>query len=357
MTGERGDINLRRYTSEDRAEFLELYRSVFGNEGRREWFEWKYRENPYTDRVPIIVAEADGTLIGACPNFVLKLRVGDTVFTAVQPCDVMVHPDYRGMGIFSSLLSRSMEVHQREGVELGFTFPNEQSLPAFIPEWEPIDHPSVCYRLLPEAAVKYIPEIARAPLARVLDGITRRGGRSTDQSDVTVQRTTEVPSRTLSEIYHRHVPKRIHSVRDEEFHRWRFDRPGTEYVFHVAWSDGDPISALVKATVGDGVSHLVESLPLQHLSDEVIAKLLRSCLQDRGGSRSIAVFEPDVPASVLNSFGFYGIDQFPFEYIASSRSLIVNKLGSHAGGDWKIGGQDVRNPASWRLSYIDHDTQ
>ncbi|MFC6757485.1 hypothetical protein ACFQER_13440 [Halomicroarcula sp. GCM10025894] len=58
--------DIRWYRAADRAQYIDLYADVLGSwQHSPEWFDWKYVSNPYVDHVPIVVATADGDLVGA----------------------------------------------------------------------------------------------------------------------------------------------------------------------------------------------------------------------------------------------------------------------------------------------------
>ena len=95
----RSDYGIRRFRPDDVDAFLELHRDAFGADHGREWFAWKYEENPYVYHVPVFVAERAGDLVGARPFFALELSVNDGRHLALQPCDTMIHPDHRQRGL------------------------------------------------------------------------------------------------------------------------------------------------------------------------------------------------------------------------------------------------------------------
>jgi len=356
MEGEQ-DYHVRPYSPEDLTGFLELYRRVFESPVDEQWFDWKYVQNPYLDHVPIVVAERDETLVGASPGFALRLRAGDVTCVALQPCDVMVHPEYRNQGIFSSLLDRFIETYERGVPELAFTFPNQQSLPAFLPEWESITHPPLYYRLLPEIATEIVPEYAGRSIAKLVDrvvGLRDQLSVETDDS-LSVRRTADLPVDVLADLYESSVPNAIHSVRDEEFLEWRFSRPDRSYVAYVARRGGDACGALIRSTPRNGTVHLLEFLPLAGRSESVSTELLSAALGDVENVQSIAVLGDELPRSVLRSFSFVSLSSPPFSYVIEPRALVVKPLRP-GGSDWEVNGHDIRDPAEWRLSFVDHDT-
>src|SRR5690606_3059938 len=51
---------------------------------------------------------------------------------AYQPCDTVVHPDYRGRGIFSGINKVRISDVKKESGDIIFNFPNENSLRGYV---------------------------------------------------------------------------------------------------------------------------------------------------------------------------------------------------------------------------------
>lgn len=81
-------------------DFLELFRINFGKPRSREYFEWKYVQNPFRLNIhTIIVAEENNRLVGARGAVFSRMMIkGNEIYTT-QGTDTMVHPEFRGQGI------------------------------------------------------------------------------------------------------------------------------------------------------------------------------------------------------------------------------------------------------------------
>ena len=79
----------------------------------------------------MLVAEADGRLIGLRAFMRWRFRADDRVVHAVRAVDTATHPDYQGRGVFSMLTRRAIE-EMRGEIELIFNTPNEKSLPGYL---------------------------------------------------------------------------------------------------------------------------------------------------------------------------------------------------------------------------------
>jgi GNAT superfamily N-acetyltransferase len=125
---------IRSYRDDDEAEVLELLAATLGEgpAGRRppEFFRWKHRENPFGHSY-MLLAEADGRIVGLRAFLRWKFQVNNRVVLAVRAVDTATHPDYQGRGIFSRLTREAMR-ELRDEADLIFNTPNEKSLPGYL---------------------------------------------------------------------------------------------------------------------------------------------------------------------------------------------------------------------------------
>lgn len=97
--------NLRRYQPGDEIGITELLSATFGKWHDLKYWNWWYKRNPAG--TPIIwVAEFDGKIIGHYGIIPLVMKVGSSYVTGSFASDGATHPDYRGMGVMSSILNR-----------------------------------------------------------------------------------------------------------------------------------------------------------------------------------------------------------------------------------------------------------
>lgn len=128
------ECEIRPYREEDEGEVLDLLSVTLGSgpAGRRppEFFRWKHWENPFGPSY-MLVAEADGRIVGLRALMRWTFRSGDRMIPAVRAVDTATHPDYQGKGIFSRLTREAVEA-LRGDVDLIFNTPNEKSLPGYL---------------------------------------------------------------------------------------------------------------------------------------------------------------------------------------------------------------------------------
>ena len=97
----------------------------------RSYWEWRYYGNP---SIPskMLIAESEGEIIGLQPMASLPaLAMGQPV-TMATLTGVVTHPDFRRKGVFTRLVTQSLEEARQDGDQLVYTFPNRLSLPGFM---------------------------------------------------------------------------------------------------------------------------------------------------------------------------------------------------------------------------------
>jgi predicted N-acetyltransferase YhbS len=127
-------LEIRTYRPGDAGRVLKLLQTSFGAwPGRRvaahdrpaEFLRWKHERNPHGPSF-IVLAEADGRLIGMRAYMLWPLAAGGDEVGAVQAVDLATHPDYRGRGVSSQLTTRARET-LRETAAFALGLPNDLS--------------------------------------------------------------------------------------------------------------------------------------------------------------------------------------------------------------------------------------
>jgi GNAT superfamily N-acetyltransferase len=121
------ELTVRPYRDEDEAPVLELLRLALGegSVGARppEFFRWKHLSSPFGESL-MLLAEADGRIVGFRAYMPWLLRAGDRILRARKTVDLATHPDHRRKGI-SLRLRREAHAMLRSGdTELTFGSPN-----------------------------------------------------------------------------------------------------------------------------------------------------------------------------------------------------------------------------------------
>jgi hypothetical protein len=97
----------------------------------KEFMEWQYYLNP-AGTAKSWVAKHEENVIANYTAIPHKLYVNGQLENSWRVQDVITHPDYRGMGLYSKLSDAANKFLQNEDFPVNFTFPNEKSHRAFI---------------------------------------------------------------------------------------------------------------------------------------------------------------------------------------------------------------------------------
>ncbi|MFC7202814.1 GNAT family N-acetyltransferase [Haloferax namakaokahaiae] len=355
---------IRWYQPRDRAAFMDLYELAF-NQRSEAWFSWKYEQNPYAERVPIILADKDGEIAGLRPFIPLPLRVGDQTYTAHQLVDLVVHPDHRRQGLMTRM-SRWMNAAIWDDSAATFTYANppahrglmkmtsdhwtNHDLGTFV-RYERLNDISAFLTADHPLSVR-LGAAAIEPYYKVKHRVQDR--LADDGAELTVTRTETVPISTLTQLYERAPPTAAHILRDETFYQWRFSEPDRQFVTYVAERDSTPVAAIVVGTSEHGGSpstaELVEVLPLNGGDDAAgaFSALLSEITDDFASNDHICASCLSIPHEVFAAHGFTRTDEFPLSKFVDETTFIVCPLGGLSDEATKA---QLTEDGSWTMSY------
>jgi hypothetical protein len=128
------NYSVRLAENKDKEGILNLLNSVFSANQRTSYirddsfYKWKYENNPFGEAI-ITVAESRDRIVGVDNLWPWEFELGGTVYKAIQPCDSVVHPDFRRQGVFMAMRSNGLSVVEKKDFRFLFNFPNKNSLP------------------------------------------------------------------------------------------------------------------------------------------------------------------------------------------------------------------------------------
>ena len=208
-------VAIRPFVVGDEAAVLDLLGQTLGGgpAGRRppEFFRWKHYDNPF-GRSLLLLAEADGRVIGLRAFMRWRFEAGGHQLTAVRAVDTATHPDYQGRGVFSKL-TRAALAELGGQVDLVFNTPNDASRPGYLKMgWREVGRVPVAVRI-------------RRPVRFGL-GLRRPAGRLPARPAVHAEAAAQVLERgdqveaLLARM--RPDPGRLHTPRHLAYLRWRY---------------------------------------------------------------------------------------------------------------------------------------
>lgn len=237
------ELRLRPASSRDRDDILDLLRRSLGEGGAGKdpasW-SWKHEASPFGPS-PMLVAEADGGLVGLRAFSRWAWRSRGRELQAVRAVDTATHPDWRGNGVFSRLTLTLADRLAREDVAFVFNTPNAESMRGYLKMgWRHVTRVPLWVRPV---------RVGRLP--RLLAAVGRRGGPTTDAPQpvgrfaaaADLLRDPRLPALLAREETGREP--RLHTVRTLAYLQWRYaDIPRLRY--HALWRlDGDAQAAVI----------------------------------------------------------------------------------------------------------------
>lgn len=377
---------VRPFEPDDEEAFRSLFEAVLGGRASAEWFDWKYRANPYADHVPVLLAEADGEVVGARAFFALELRADGRAFSALQPCDTMVRRDHRRRGLFTRMTEAAIDRYADEA-DYFFNFPNHLSLPGNLDlGWEVVAERATYYRVQdPSTWVadafsadsdEGLVGTAESPgrLAEAVASAGRLVGRlgataylsvrdrlAPEETGVGCRWHDGVPAGLLGSLADAGAPRRIHVARDERFYDWRFENPRWNYETVVA-RDDSPTAALVvgRRTRRDGttVAQLADVVPLAGGVDRerALSALLSAVVRRHADADLLLAPGDPLPTSLLSAYGFHSDLRPPLSWVSSPTVQVARPVADD--GDWTVGEREraLTDARNWLLARCEQDS-
>ena len=236
-----GDLEVRRVTADDLDSMLGLIRVCLGPGSvprTREFLRWKHHSSPFGPSLGL-VAMASGELVGLRLFLRWRFERAGTVYEAVRPVDTVVHPEWRGRGLFTRLTTALVEVARDLGCGFAYNTPNANSRPGYLHMgWKSLGRAPLLGKL-------------RRPLGIRTPG--RGSGRtppgaSGGRRSRTVRDLLEVLQERGSPGERAAGGSRLATIRDLDSLKWRYrDVPGLEYL--AEWeSSGGSFAAVIFRT-------------------------------------------------------------------------------------------------------------
>ncbi len=258
------NITIREYREGDEASIMKLRGLVLSGSKDMDWWVWQYKQNPAGQAI-IVVAEIEGKkenryrIVGHQSAYPLRIKIENDVHLTVQAIDAMVHPDYRGLGIFNKVRRMTNEIQRRNNIKFGYHFPNEITASAGIragaqvvfkktPLWIKLLHPE-------NLTTKYIKNnralVALASIAsKGLVKLTDRQGNY--QIRTQIKEIEEVDER-FDDLWQKAFS--LHKtmlVRDRAYLDWRYiKKPDANYTIFISEDEGQLLGYIVLRIIED----------------------------------------------------------------------------------------------------------
>lgn len=253
-----------------------------------EYVRWQHTANPAGLALVALAKEtASGRIIGVVWLVPLRVQVGDEVRLGSQTLYALVHPDYRGQGIFSRLEPFCYERAQRLGVQFSYGFPNPNSYPPMVHRlgWADIGRARLLVRPL-NIGCLITHRLRRGVFHQVLATVGRAGGRFVfrprplrpDPAQMVITEA-DTEDGAFDDFWRRVRGKYpVMVVRDTGFLHWRYTQiPERKYLVLAARQGGLIVAYIVLRCVtiegiacGMVVDFLVEPTERGRLAGELL---------------------------------------------------------------------------------------
>jgi hypothetical protein len=125
------ELEKRALNEDDLSQLVDVYFGCFNKKVGVDYFKWKYFENPAGHIIGTVACDNGKVvaLYGLIPD---EYLVNNSKVIVYQAMDIMVHPDYQGMGLFTKLsIYTSIKIFQDFGDSYFVGYPGQTSYPAF----------------------------------------------------------------------------------------------------------------------------------------------------------------------------------------------------------------------------------
>ncbi len=322
-------------TIEDMDAILQLLQVSLETPGMprtKEFWNWKHIQNPF-GASPGLVAESEGKLIGLRVFLLWNWKSSDRVINAARAVDTVVHPEWRGRGIFSLLTSSLIEELRSSGVSFIFNTPNSSSLPGYLKlGWQVIRRLPLLFK--PLKPFRMILGLIRTPTEETTLAIPDTGG------------TDCLESNHMEDLFAEWSnDSRLHTTRNKNYFFWRYRQiPGFQYSIKCE-TKGDAAAAGIfrqrrrKALLELSVSELLLTSSPDGL--KLAAKLLADAFKESSADYAIALAAAGTTEHIaLRKCGFFPIGNLGPVFVTKK----LNELPS---------GIDLKKWDHWRCSIGD----
>ncbi|MBN1296037.1 GNAT family N-acetyltransferase [bacterium] len=325
---------IRFFQTDDIPAVNALFHDVFAVDRTSDHWEWKYFRNPHGDSVAA-VAVSDGSAVGFYGLIPRRIRIGNTIETAYQEVDLMVHPEHGGGGAFKKMGQMVYDRVEAVRQPCTFGFPNQTSLPLGrrILGWRAIRSIPLYTMLLAPARVLHdkMPHFPGGD--RLLNGIFgvyhRIRGRHRFRGMIRDVTDRPFPAGDA----HERDGTEIAFIRDAAYLTWRYrkhpDRAARAYRIYEATTESSGVGwCIVSMPPGDRAT-ICELMYPRPWRKDAIAAMIRHIAGDcrRAGCHSLRVWALDntPEAGILASIGFFARDARNYHVIRSFRQPEFNR--------------------------------
>jgi len=142
---------VRPYLRGDEEEIVQLLQLVFD-----EWphfdlscapidhWRWKFEDNPLKKSI-ISLGASDDKIIGCTHTIPLMIKIGDSIFLCGNGYDLVVHPDFRRMGVAKKMNELRKELRTKAGTKFALMFPGKIMIKHYLKLYPRLPHATMIF--------------------------------------------------------------------------------------------------------------------------------------------------------------------------------------------------------------------
>ena len=233
-------------TIETIPEQVKLFNDTFHMNATIDSWKRKHLYNPLGDmeNLNVFAAYHNGNVVGINGFIPMSYEYDGLTINVVESCDTAVDPNYRGQGIFTSLIMTAEEYYKNKGYDAMVGFPNKNSYGGFIKMgWEDMHHtmkyffPCNVKKVANNMLGKKLPGFLD-PIADIWFWIHNQNG----MNNYSVSESNTISCEELKEYIDEGV---IHLLSDEDYLRWKLSSP------HFVYEVNNPEKCVLRAVVSE----------------------------------------------------------------------------------------------------------
>jgi hypothetical protein len=117
------NIRIRGYENGDEEKIIELLKLVFNgwpqyDTGHSAIDTWNWKFGSELSKKTMGLAEDKDMIVGTFLTWIYNVKIGETIYATSNGCDVAVHPNYRGFGIFNKTRDLVGELRVKYGLKV-----------------------------------------------------------------------------------------------------------------------------------------------------------------------------------------------------------------------------------------------
>ena len=349
------NITIKPYSQEYAKQCADLEQHLWkeDEEGREIRFDWAYTHCPVHEKpLCVIAVNEDDEVLGFRGYFLNKYRIGNREFLVAQLSDTVVSDKARRQGIFQKMTDFSLNYLKENGATLIINLS---------PSWPPyygykkIDFADMCPF---HSKYKFgIGSVLAEKLFRK-DRLLWKNRKEfmTSRGVMTYHITSSIEQFVIAQVEQLVSTTHIHSSLSPDILKWRFARPGKDYIYAYAVDASNKLHSFMMFCTTDYFNY---HLGL-YLSDQTESfKPLFRYFKKEFKPATVAAWDFALDETSRQLLKKLRMVSIPFiNKIRKNPPALVRTLQTNEDDslNWNIGGVDIRKVENWTINKFDLDS-